>query len=209
MAMHARRAIAGRPAHQRAAWQQRMSGGAAFRRNFLEVSVSPQFRTHVRLWIITERDAIAPGPGTWPVRPTNASSALRSCHSVPSGRWSDVRHMKTEGQGRQTRRGRAALRHAPPLRMKRPPISPPAAESAPSASPGWASRSQGDQLTSVPRGSNGCPAGQRSRGTSSSYPSPAMNDFSAVALLVAESARVESRRSARYAAGAERSAKPR
>jgi hypothetical protein len=32
-------------------------------------------------------------------------------------------------------------------------------------------QSHGDQLTSVPRGSSGCPAGQRSGGTSSRYPS--------------------------------------
>src|SRR6478672_9570781 len=36
-----------------------MSGGAAFGRNFLEVSVLPQFRTHVRLSLITERAARA------------------------------------------------------------------------------------------------------------------------------------------------------
>ena len=59
MAMHAGCAIARGPAHQGAAWQQRMSGGTAFGRNFFEVSVRPQFRTHVRLSLITERAARA------------------------------------------------------------------------------------------------------------------------------------------------------
>ena len=36
-----------------------MSGGAAFGRNFFEISVLPQFRTHVRLSLITERGARA------------------------------------------------------------------------------------------------------------------------------------------------------
>jgi len=36
-----------------------MSGGAAFGRNFFEVSVLPQPRTHVRLSLITERTARA------------------------------------------------------------------------------------------------------------------------------------------------------
>ena len=59
MAMHAGCAIARGPAHQGAAWQQRMSGGTAFGRNFFEVSVFPQFRTHVRLSLMTERAASA------------------------------------------------------------------------------------------------------------------------------------------------------
>ena len=57
--MHAKGAIARRPAHERAAGQQRMSGGTAFGRNFFEVAVLPQFRTHVRLSLITERAARA------------------------------------------------------------------------------------------------------------------------------------------------------
>src|SRR6478736_10353046 len=36
-----------------------MSGGAAFGRNFFEVSVLPQLQTHVRLSLITERTARA------------------------------------------------------------------------------------------------------------------------------------------------------
>ena len=165
MAMHAGCAIARGPAHQGATWQQRMSGGTAFGRNFFEVSVRPQFRTHVRLSLITERAARA-----WTVTGRVYAALLVASRTGPVGSLRAT-------MAYVTLCGAARTWHPPQPGTGRP--------------------------TFGQRGRTG------SLITRSFRPAGAARVSVAVASRAAESARAGSRRSARCAAGAERSAESR